>query len=120
MVKHRSIATGIFVLLLVAPLAAPMCAAGLCDMGVACPTPMRPAGDDGPELNGPSCCLSLSASLAGPDLATRDAPSSTGVTATAALPGASVPEPSPARPLTRPSHYGTGRTTLTLHSTLLL
>lgn len=120
MIKHHPIATGILVMLLVAPLAAPMCAAGLCDMGVACPAPMQPAGDDGPELNGPSCCLSLTASIAGPDLATRDASPSAGVAATVVLAGAAVPELSPSRPLTQPSPGRTGRTTLTLHSTLLL
>lgn len=120
MSKHHSIATGIFVLLLVAPLVAPMCAAGLCDMGVACPAPMQPTGDDGPELNGPSCCLSLSASIAGPDLATRDAPSSGGVAATVALASGSVPQLPASRPLAQPSPHRTGRATLNLHSTLLL
>lgn len=119
MTKHHPIAAGIFVMLLVAPLAAPMCAAGLCDMSVACPAPMQP-DDDGPQLNGPSCCLSLTASIAGPDLATPDAPPSAGVAPTVALASASVPELPSSRPLTQPSPCRTGRTTLTLHSTLQL
>lgn len=108
--------------LLVAPLGASLCAAGVCDPDVACPIPMRPTSDnDGLELRGPSCCLSLSTAIAEPEVATKAAGASVGLPAPALLAKSLVPAPPPALSAAQestPSHAG--RTTLTLHRTLLL
>lgn len=122
---HR-IATAIFasllVTLLVAPLAAPVCVMGLCDVSVACRTAMQPTEvEDSLKSIEPSCCTSLSASIAEPDVATRDGLWSGGPAAPTPLAIISMPAPPPSPPIARASvPPRSGRTTLNLHRTLLL
>lgn len=120
--RTHPIATAILMALLVVPLAAPLCAAGLCDVSLTCQAPMQPTNaDEGLRLEGPSCCLSMSAAIAEPELATRDALWSMGLVAPTPLARSSALAPPPSRPIVlAPMPARTGRVTLTLHRTLLL
>lgn len=122
MAKTHPIATAILMALLATPLVAPLCTAGLCDVSVACEIPMQPTGaDDGLKLGGPSCCLSNSASIAEPQVATREGLWNAGLAAPMPLATSSIPAPPPPRPIAQASTpIRSGRTTLTLHRTLLL
>ncbi|MGH9380488.1 MAG: hypothetical protein ACRD2Z_07740 [Thermoanaerobaculia bacterium] len=116
----RAIAAGILGVLLVAPLAAPLCAAGVCDPGVTCEVAMRPAGSgDVPELVGPDCCLNVPVAAAEPDAAT-DAVSPSAVGPAQLTVTAAAAPPRHPHAATLPAPARTGRTTLSLHQTLLL
>lgn len=121
MAKTHPIATAILMALLATPLVAPLCAAGLCDVSAACEIPMQPTGaDDGLKLGGPSCCLSTSASIAEPQVATQEGVWNAGLAPPMPLATSSIPAPPP-RPMAQASTpVRSGRTTLTLHRTLLL
>lgn len=120
--RTHLIATAILMALLVVPVAAPLCAAGLCDVSLACQAPIQPTSDDeGLKLVGPSCCSSISAAIAEPEVAIRDALWSMGLAAPTPLTRSSALAPPPSRPIVlAPTPARTGRATLTLHRTLLL
>lgn len=122
MAKTHPIATAILMVLLATPLVAPLCAAGLCDVNVGCEIPMQStSADNGLKLVGPSCCLSMSASIAEPQVATQEGPWNAGLAALMPLAISSIPAPPPPRPTAQASTpVRSGRTTLTLHRTLLL
>jgi len=122
MTRAQAIVAAILATLLAVPAAAVVCAGGVCDPEVPCRSPMRPASpDDAPQLRGPSCCLSVSASIAEPKVATQDARSSVMPAVPTPLARSVLSDARPSLPATRASMSARqGRVTLTLQSTLLL
>jgi hypothetical protein len=122
MTRAQAIVAAILAVLLAVPAGALVCEGGLCDPEVPCRRPMRPAdAGDGPQLSGPSCCLSVAPSIAEPEVARPDARASVTPAVSAAPARSPVPDVRPSTPATRASMSARqGRVTLTLQSTLLL
>lgn len=116
----RAVAAGILGLLLVTPLTAPLCAAGVCDPDATCEIPMRPTGSgDEPGLVGPDCCLDVPVAAAEPDAAADAVSPSPALPVQPTATVAAAPARNPSA-VVLPVSARTGRTTLSLLHTLLL
>lgn len=119
MTATRPLAAAVLVALLTAPLAASLCAVGVCDPDAVCelPTGSACAGDE-LVLRGPDCCLDMPVSATERNAVTgADSHAAVPVPLAVALTTAPPRHPSVALPVTTAR---SGRATLTLHGALLL